>query len=93
MEKGSFEPLVFLTTGGMGPRYTATIQPIAHMISDKRQERYPDIMGFMRTKLRFSLLRSVLIAIRGERGKSSAREPYLNNVAFNLVPTMKSYDP
>ena len=93
VEKGSFEPLVFLTTGGMGPRCTATVQRIAHMISDKRQERYPDIMGFMRTKLRFSLLRSVLIAIRGERGKSSAREPYLNNVAFNLVPSMKSYDP
>ena len=93
VEKGSFEPLVFLTTGGMGPRCTATVHKIAHMIADKRQEHYPDIMSFMRTKLRFSLLRSVLIAIRGERGRSSAREPHLGHVAFNLVPTMKSYDP
>ena len=92
VEKGSFEPLVFLTTGGMGPRCTVTIQRIAHMIADKRQERYSDIMGFMRTKLRFSLLRSVLIAIRGERGRSTAREPHLGHVAFNLVPTMKEYD-
>ena len=77
----------------MGPRCTAVVQRLAHMISDKRQERYSDIIGFMRTKLRFSLLRSVLIAIRGERGKSTAKEPYLGQVAFNMVPSMRDYDP
>ena len=41
-----------------GPRCTATVKKLAKMIADKRQEQYPDIMGFIRTKLRFSLLRS-----------------------------------
>ena len=93
VEKASFEPLVFLTTGGMGPRCTATIQKLARKIADKRQESYPDVMSFIRTKLRFSLLRSVLIAIRGERGKPSAREPHLGYVAFNMVPTLNAYEP
>ena len=92
VEKGSFEPLVFLTTGGMGPRCTATVQKLAHMIADKRQERYPDLMGFIRTKLRFSLLRSVLIAVRGERGRSTAREPHLGYVAFNMIPAINEYE-
>ena len=92
VEKASFEPLVFLTTGGMGPRCTATVKKLAHKIADKRQEKYPDIMSFIRTKLRFSLLRSVLIAVRGERGKPTGREPYLGHVAFNLVPSMRDYE-
>ena len=49
-------------------------------------------MGFMRTKLRFSLFRSVLIAVRGERGRSTAKEPHLGYVAFNLIPEMREYE-
>ena len=92
VEKGSFEPLVFLTTGGTGPRCTKVIQRLAEMVSSKRQEKYSDVIGFIRTKLRFSLLRSVLIAIRGERGKRSNFEPNLRNVAFNTIPTMEEYE-
>ena len=92
VEKASFEPLVFLTTGGMGPRCTAIVQKIAQKIAAKRKEQYPDVMGFIRTKLRFSLLRSVLIAVRGDRGKPSSKEPHLGLVAFNLVPDMNEYE-
>ena len=92
VEKGSFHPLVFSTTGGMGLRATLFLKRLAHMIADKRRERYADVMGFLRAKMRFSLLRSVLIAIRGERGKPSSREPYLGLVPFNLIPQEQSYD-
>ncbi len=61
------------------------------MIAEKRGERYPNVINFVRTKLRFSLLRSVLIAVRGVRGKRIS-EPYLGNIAFNLVPNMAFYD-
>ena len=92
VEKGSFVPVVFTTTGGTGPMAKKLLQRLAEMIATKRGERYPDILNFIRTKLRFSLLRSVLIAIRGERGKSSAKEPYIYNVAFNLILNSTSYD-
>ncbi len=92
VEKGSFDPLVFSTTGGMGPSATKLLKHLAHLIAEKREERYGDVMGFLRTKLRFSLLRSVLIAIRGERGRSSAREPNLGLVSFNMIPEKDSYD-
>ena len=92
VEKASFEPLVFLTTGGTGPRCNEMIQRLSHMISDKRKEPYSLVTNFIRTKLRFSLLRSVLIAIRGDCGKNSAHEPHLGHVAFSLIPTKGSYD-
>ena len=92
VEKGSFDPLVFSTTGGMGPQATNFLKRLAHLIADKRGERYADVMGFLRTKLRFSLLRSVLIAVRGERGRPSSKEPFMGLVPFNLIPDKDSYD-
>ena len=44
----------------------------------------------IRTRLRFSLLRSTLIAIRGIRGKNyNNREEDLQNLDFNLIPELK----
>ncbi len=90
-EKGSFEPLVFLTTGGTGPSCTRVIKQIAGKISERRGEEYSHVMGFVRTRLRFSLLRSVLIAVRGVRGKV-IREPHVGFVPFNLIPSWAPYD-
>eukprot|EP00794_Sanderia_malayensis_P001738 gene1738-1935_t len=41
-EKGSFAPLVFLTTGGMGPECATIVKRVAEMIANKRDERYAD---------------------------------------------------
>ncbi len=79
------------TTGGTGPSCTKVIKRIAGMIAEKRGEQYSHVMGFARTRLRFSLLRSVLIAVRGVRGRS-IREPHLGFVAFNLIPSWEPYD-
>ena len=90
-EKGSFTPLVFLTTGGMGPKCTKTMKRIADLISVKKNEQYSHVMNFLRTRLRFALLKSVLIAVRGIRGKIS-REISLGHIAFNMIPSANSYD-
>ena len=90
-EKASFEPLVFLTTGGTGPACSKVIKRVAGMIAEKKGEQYSHVMSYLRTRLRFSLLRSVLIAVRGVQGKTM-KEPYIGSVAFNLVPTSNSYD-
>ena len=90
-EKGSFVPMVFLTTGGTGPQCSYILKRLAQMISMKRKELYSHVLNFMRTKLRFSLLKSVLISIRGVRGKTS-KEPKLDEVSFNLIPSQIAYD-
>ena len=92
VEKGSFSPLVFSTTGGMGPECTRFHKRLAELISVKRGESYADIMNYVRTRLRISLLKSTLIAIRGERGKGRRSKESLQDVSFNLIPEKDTYE-
>ena len=90
-EKESFSPMVFLTSGGMGPRCTNILKILADRIAVKREELYSHVVTHLRTRLRFALLKSVLIAIRGVRGKVG-RERMIGRVSLNLTPAMRSYD-
>ena len=95
VEKRSFSPLIFSTTGGMGPESTKYHKRIAELLSRKRGEEYSDVVNFVRTKIRFSLLKSILIAIRGERGKRSrtaATESSIEDLSLNIVPERSSYE-
>ena len=64
---------------------------LAQLIANKRNEDYRHVIGHMRTRMRFALLRSVLVAIRGERGKKYSSQP-LSSVAFNMVPEAMDYE-
>lgn len=92
VEGGSFTPLIYTTFGGMGPQATKYHKRLAEKIADKRNEAYHHVMNHMRTRIRFSLLRSVLIAIRGERGKKAKSAKPLSSVSFNLVPDAQEYE-
>ena len=91
VEKGSFTPLVFSTSGGMGPECTKYHKRIAELVSIKRKEEYSHVMSYIRTKIRFCLLRSTLVAVRGERGRRR-RQGHLSEVAYNLIPELRSYE-
>ena len=40
IEKGSFVPLVYTTSGGMGPQCQKTHKRIAELVAEKRNEKY-----------------------------------------------------
>ena len=66
IEKSSFNPLVFTTTGGIAPESCNRVNKrLAEKIAEKRREPYASVITYIRTKLRFALLRSTLAAIRG----------------------------
>ena len=92
VEKASFTPLVFTTSGGMGPECTKYHKKVAQLISLKTKEEYSHVMNHLRTRLRFTLLRSTLIALRGERGKSKNPTGTITELSFNMVPEMPSYE-
>ena len=70
VEKGTFTPLVFSTTGGMGTEAEHFVKQLAMKMTMKDQSSdYSNNMSFVRRRLRFDLLRTTLIAIRGFRGK------------------------
>ena len=92
VEKGSFTPLIYTTFGGWGPQATRYHQRLAEKIAKKRNEDYPRVMNYMRTRVRFSLLRSVLVAVRGERGKTTKDAKPLASTSFNMIPEALQYE-
>ncbi len=92
-EKATFTPLVYSTNGGMAEQAKRYHKKLASMIAHKTNEQYSDVIKVMRTKLSFALLRSILVSIRGVRGKKSRRqETPLSCLAFNLVPHQYDYE-
>ena len=88
-ERGTFTPLVFLTSGGMGPECQRLNKRLAELISQKKGERYSDVMAHVRTKLRFCLLKATVAALRGVRGRQrnvNADESSVDDIDFNLIP-------
>ena len=92
VEKATFTPLVFSTSGGMAPECTKFHKKLAVHISNKTKEEYSHVMNHLRTRLRFTLLRSTLIALRGERGKFRKPNVNITELSFNTIPDMPSYE-
>ena len=93
-EKGSFTPLIFTTSGGMGPECSMFYKRIAELTAAKKNEQYGIVMNYMRTRLRFAILRSTLIGIRGERGRSNknTNDISLDDISLNIMPILDSYE-
>jgi septum formation topological specificity factor MinE len=87
VEKGSFTPIVLATTGGMGNEAQRFHKRLAVLIAQKRNEDYADVLNHIRTRLRFCLLKSTLIALRGVRGRQQKKEELdeLASISYNLI--------
>ena len=72
VEHGSFTPLAFSTSGGMGRAATVAYKRLATLIAAKREQPYSNVMGWLRCHLSFSLLRSAVMCLRG----SSSRQGF-----------------
>ena len=86
VEKGSFTPIVVSTYGGMGQEAEAFHKKLGQLIANKRNETYSHVVNYLRTRMRFSVLRSVLTSLRGVRGKySQEKVTPIANLSFNLI--------
>ena len=84
VKKASFTPIMMSTSGGEGKEAARHHKRIATLISQKRNESYADVINYVRTRLRFSILKSTLTAVRGVRGKSRMADP-ISSISFNLI--------
>ena len=69
VEHGHFTPLVFTTTGGMGDAASQVYKRLANLLCDKLDLSYGEVMGWIRCKLSFALVRSAIMCIRGARSR------------------------
>ena len=83
IEKATFTPLVFSTSGAMGDEANKFHKRIAMLMSYKRGNLYSDCISYIRKKLSFTILRTILMAIRGYRGQPLQKEQ--TNSDINLI--------
>ena len=93
VDQGTFTPLIFSTSGGMGVECLRCHNRLATLLAAKRGEEYATTINFIRKKIRFSLLRSTLIAIRGTRVKlQNYKRTPIADVDIGLVDDRSSTD-
>ena len=69
VERASFTPLVFSSTGGMAKESTIVFKRIADILADKKKVHFSKIMYMIRCKVSFALVRSAVRTIRGSRSR------------------------
>ena len=67
VEHGHFTSLVFSVTGGEGNETLTFHCHLASKIALKKNERYEDVVSFIRCKLLFLILRSAVTCTKGNR--------------------------
>lgn len=70
VERGSFTPLVFSTTGGVSKLTSVFLRTLASKLAEKRDVPYSTLICWLRTVLNFSLLRAAVMCLRGSRSSS-----------------------
>ena len=80
-------PLEFSTTGGMGKEADTFFKKIAEKMSRKTGQSYSNSIGFIRKRLRFDLLKTTIISLRGFRVKT-ADVSEISDLDLNLEPTV-----
>ena len=76
VEHADFNPLVFTTAGGMAPQTQIVIKRVAAALSTKKGLPKSVVIGWLRCKLSFALLRT-LLCIHGTRSRRAVN-PELN---------------
>ena len=94
-ERASFIPLVFTTSATTAPECDRFHKRVAELISNKRKEQYSKVLSYIRTRVSFAMLKSILVSIHGVRDKQKSRDGGTRNaadVAFGLIPEEDSYE-
>ena len=77
----------------MGPECVKLNKRVAEKTADKTKDIYSQVMMHIRTRLRFALLKSTLVGLRGFRGrKRRSLEESEEDIEYSLIPTRETYE-
>ena len=70
----------------MGEEAARFYKHLAEKMSRKSGQRYSDTIAFIRRRLRFDLLKTCVISLRGFRGSHNAKPAQIDTLDLNLRP-------
>ena len=85
VEHSTFTPLVLSSTGGMGKAATTFYKRLSSMLSEKRDVPYSTMIGWIRCRLSFALLRACRSEAQGHLGTDQPIQSYLSLSRFKLL--------
>ena len=71
MESGVLTQLVFSTSGGLGEEAKTLFKRVAAKMANKTGQKDSETINLIRKRLRFDLLKTTVITLRGYWGKPS----------------------
>ena len=84
VENGSFTPLVFSANGAMGRECQKFYNRLCELIAEKRNIEISSVTSWLRTTINFSLIRSMLLCVRGSRNLRR-KDIDMNEIDIDLV--------
>ena len=85
VEKASFVPLVFTTSGSASPAATVILKRLAARLAEARDLSYSTVMGWLRCRLSFCLLRCAVMCFRGSRSRRTTALDNVPNLACSAA--------
>ena len=68
---------------------------VAELVCNKKKEQYSEVLSYIRTRVSFAMLKSILVSIHGVRDKQKSKDGGTRNaadVAFGFIPIEDSYE-
>ena len=87
IEQGTFTPLVFSSTGGMGKECLRFHSRLAELLTAKKGESYSTTIRWIRARTSFALLRSALVCPRGSRSRNF--KSVVGNIDLDIANAQK----
>ena len=91
IEKRSFTPIMFNTTGGMAKEADKFLKRLAERLAYKRNTPYPKMASFIRKRMRFDLTKTIVIALRRYSGKPSPEAALLKDLDTHLEKNLYGF--
>ena len=85
VEKASFVPLVFTTSGSASPAATVVLKKLAARLDEARDLSYSTVMGWLRCWLSFCLLRCAVMCFRSSRSRRTTALDNAPNLACSAA--------
>jgi hypothetical protein len=93
-KNGSLFPLIFTRSGGMDPLCNVFIKQLMEKLAFNKNERTSIMTNHVRIRLRFAILSSTVMTLRGARARGKYRRHNigLDDVSLDLFPLRRSYE-
>lgn len=87
-DNGTFTPLVYSVAGSLAPECARFYKHLCMKLSEKSDERYSEVLNWVKCKISFMCIRACLMCLRGTRKRNKHSNVYISeDFAYDISQT------